>query len=280
MYAVRDRARESLVALKMLNNASPKTILSFKDEFRNLADLVHPNLVTLYELYAQQGRWFFTMELVRGLDFLAYVRGHEFPEAPRQNTVRATADSLEVDIPHTVEFEDDVFRDTVPPVESVGLDEPTADFGWFMDESYEESRLRDALGQLGSGIKALHDAGMLHRDIKPSNVLVRPDGHLLLLDFGLISQMTPSLTLEHLQKARRNRGDMTQKFRDLLKSVSKMQAMIRRKKIADRSGWLTMPMVSPAQSCAILRDSVQLCTTRPASQACKCKFGLVDMFFP
>ena len=90
VYAVRDRARESLVALKMLNNASPKTILSFKDEFRNLADLVHPNLVTLYELYAQQGRWFFTMELVRGLDFLAYVRGHEFPEAPRQNTVRAT----------------------------------------------------------------------------------------------------------------------------------------------------------------------------------------------
>ena len=52
-------------------------------------------------------------------------------------------------------------------------------------------------------------------------------------------------------QARRNRGDMTQKFRDLLKSVSKMQAMIRRKKIADRSGWLTMPMVSPAQSCAI-----------------------------
>lgn len=206
VYAVRDRTRESLVALKMLNNASPKTILSFKDEFRNLADLVHPNLVTLYELYAQQGRWFFTMELVRGLDFLAYVRGHEFPEAPRQNTVRATADSLEVDIPHTVEFEEDVFRDTVPPVESVGLDEPTADFGWFMDESYEESRLRDALGQLGSGIKALHDAGMLHRDIKPSNVLVRSDGHVLLLDFGLISQMTPSLTLEHLQKARRNRG--------------------------------------------------------------------------
>ena len=48
-------------------------------------------------------------------------------------------------------------------------------------------------------------------------------------------------------QARRNRGDMTQKFRDLLKSVSKMQAMIRRKKIADRSGWLTMPMVSPAR---------------------------------
>lgn len=207
VYAVNDRARESLVALKMLSNASPKTILSFKDEFRNLADLVHPNLVTLYELYAQQGSWFFTMELVRGLDFLAYVRGHEFLTAPKQNTVRATADSLEADVPQTTEFEEeDVFQDTIPPLAGVGLEEATADFGWFMDESYDESRLRDALGQLGSGIKALHDAGMLHRDIKPSNVLVREDGHLLLLDFGLISQMTPSLTLEHLQKARRNRG--------------------------------------------------------------------------
>ena len=50
-------------------------------------------------------------------------------------------------------------------------------------------RLRAALLQLSEGILALHAARMLHRDIKPGNVLVSPDGHVRLLDFGLVREM-------------------------------------------------------------------------------------------
>ena len=32
---------------------------------------------------------------------------------------------------------------------------------------------------------------MLHRDLKPSNVLVRPDGHVFILDFGLVAALEP-----------------------------------------------------------------------------------------
>jgi len=69
VYQVYDRHREAVLALKTLPRAEAGPLYQFKREFRMLADISHPNLVTLYELLSEEGRWFFTMEFVDGVDF-------------------------------------------------------------------------------------------------------------------------------------------------------------------------------------------------------------------
>src|SRR6266436_4872749 len=41
------------------------------------------------------------------------------------------------------------------------------------------------LEQIASALEAIHSVGVLHRDLKPANVMLRADGSLCLIDFGL-----------------------------------------------------------------------------------------------
>ena len=125
VYEAIDRETGGRVALKALTSTDVDVLAHFKREFRQLQDIDHPNLVTLGELFCEKGQWAFSMDMIDGADFLAFVRG-------------------------------------------------------------DEERLRSALLQLAEGLGALHDASRIHRDIKPSNVLVRKDGHVVILDFGLV----------------------------------------------------------------------------------------------
>lgn len=163
VYSALDRDRNCLVALKLLPQARPDRLYQFKKEFRLLAEIVHPNLVPLFELISVADRWFFTMELVHGSDFLKYVTKHASGEF-REDSILAGEDTL----------------DYVEPAVGTKLSK----FVYFADDE----KLRDALRQLTQGIMALHAAGKLHRDLKPSNVLVTSDGRVVILDFGLVTQ--------------------------------------------------------------------------------------------
>jgi eukaryotic-like serine/threonine-protein kinase len=52
------------------------------------------------------------------------------------------------------------------------------------------------LEQIASALHAIHSVGVLHRDLKPANVMLRADGSLCLIDFGLAkaNEMQVSLT--------------------------------------------------------------------------------------
>ncbi len=149
VYEAFDRREQSPVALKVLRFAEADALYRFKKGFRSLADIRHPNLVSFYELLAEDGLWLFSMELVPGVDFVEAARG-----AP---AAAARSASARVVVPH-----------------------PSAiDF----------DRIRRLVLQLARGLHALHCHGKVHRDIKPPNVLVTGEERTVLLDFGLVTEL-------------------------------------------------------------------------------------------
>ena len=173
VYEAMDRERDIRIALKTLRSPNAEAVLRFKHEFRALQDLQHPNLVNLGELIEEQGQWFFTMELVNGVDLLSWVR--PFDADPEANKPTLDAEPHPSDTMRMTRDEGPRGRPLIMPLPA----------GLVPQALPDERRLRDALAQLARAVTALHVAGQVHRDLKPSNILVTPDGRLVLLDFGL-----------------------------------------------------------------------------------------------
>ncbi|MFI5305818.1 MAG: serine/threonine-protein kinase PknK, partial [Polyangiales bacterium] len=174
VYQALDRERNTRVALKAISKRDAVNIYRLKNEFRQLADLSHPNLVTLHELCNDGGSWFFTMELVEGQTFDEYVRDAQTGDQPREAVASTT-----------------LGRRFVHHEVSATLSQPVIGSEFPMPRVTSNlTRLRHALRQLVEAIASLHDAGKLHRDIKPSNVLVTREGRVVVLDFGLVSNST------------------------------------------------------------------------------------------
>jgi len=60
--------------------------------------------------------------------------------------------------------------------------------------------LKEALDvaiQVASALAAAHAVGIIHRDVKPENIMIRPDGIVKVLDFGLAKVMDHALVVNH-----------------------------------------------------------------------------------
>jgi serine/threonine protein kinase/tetratricopeptide (TPR) repeat protein len=113
VYEVFDNERQAAVALKVVrplaltrsalapnagvsftDTVDPLGAYRFKQEFRALADVLHPNLVRLHELFTVGEPWFFTMDLVLGSDFVEATQSSDPQRAVLRDALRQLVDGV------------------------------------------------------------------------------------------------------------------------------------------------------------------------------------------
>ena len=174
VYRATDTRTGTTIALKSLPSADPAALMRFKQEFRSLADISHPNLAALFELFALDEGWWLAMECIEGTDFLSYVRG----ELPRAEPSSASDNEQTSDV--TIAHESGRLAGHSAPF-ALGA----APLG-----PEQIARLRTTISDLASALYELHANDTLHRDVKPSNVMVDRGGRTVLLDFGLATALS------------------------------------------------------------------------------------------
>ncbi len=81
----------------------------------------------------------------------------------------ADAPALVMELVEGLTLDDRIAADAVPLDEAIGI-----------------------AGQIADALEAAHDRGIIHRDLKPANVMIRPDGLVKVLDFGLAKALDPT----------------------------------------------------------------------------------------
>lgn len=135
VYKAHDNVLDRDVAIKVLRenfDVESAVVSNFIKEARSSASLVHPNVVSVYDVCEYDSSNYMVMELVDGITLKEYIKRN--PRLPWQEAC-------------------------------------------------------DYAIQIGQGIQAAHERGIIHRDIKPQNIIMDRSGVLKVTDFGIAKAM-------------------------------------------------------------------------------------------
>lgn len=61
-----------------------------------------------------------------------------------------------------------------------------------MQRPFTEEEANKLMSKILKAFSYIHDSGKVHRDIKPSNIMIRPNGEICVIDFGIVKDMNTS----------------------------------------------------------------------------------------
>lgn len=154
VYLARRLTDGQLVALKTVHTEGEVALRSIRREIHALATLRHPSVVRILGQGVSDGLPWYVMEYVVGPTLRARI-GRTDTTASLDASPSAANDHEE------------------KTPEPLPLDEV----------------LRIGLA-ISRALSYLHGEGVVHRDLKPSNIILRPDGAVVLVDFGLTTAVT------------------------------------------------------------------------------------------
>jgi serine/threonine protein kinase len=130
VYLASDITARRKAALKILPThltSDADRLKRFEQEAHTVAGLNHPNILTIYEVGADNSTRYIASELIEG---------ETLPQRLARERIEL-GEAIEIGI------------------------------------------------QVASALAAAHSAGVVHRDAKPENIMLRPDGYVKVLDFGI-----------------------------------------------------------------------------------------------
>ncbi len=186
VYEAEHEALGRRAALKVLpRSASQETqaVLRFIREGKAIAQMHHSNIVPLYEVGEDQGRFFLAMQLIDGRSL--------------DQVIRDVA-SIRIDVSGTGSDYDSKIAQLFPNHTSTTSAARAATSSVTSGSHSFRNRYFRQIARIGTeaaeALAYAHQRGFVHRDVKPSNLLLDETGVTWLTDFGLAKSENDDLT--------------------------------------------------------------------------------------